>query len=89
MSDRSAIEWTDATWSPVTGCTKVSDGCLHCYIERTPPFRMAGRRFKGPAIGASTGADPGGRRVTAAGARGAWIARQGERDAALPEERAG
>ncbi len=34
MSDRSAIEWTDATWNPVTGCTKVSAGCKHCYAER-------------------------------------------------------
>jgi len=33
MSDRSAIEWTDATWNPVTGCTKVSPGCTHCYAE--------------------------------------------------------
>lgn len=39
------IEWTDETWNPVTGCTKVSPGCAHCYIERTPPMRMAGRRF--------------------------------------------
>jgi protein gp37 len=31
MSDRSGIEWTDATWNPVTGCTKVSPGCDHCY----------------------------------------------------------
>jgi len=31
---RSAIEWTDATWNPVTGCTKVSPGCTHCYAER-------------------------------------------------------
>jgi protein gp37 len=46
MSDVSAIEWTDATWNPVTGCTRVSPGCAHCYIERTPPFRMAGRRFE-------------------------------------------
>jgi protein gp37 len=45
MSDHSAIEWTDATWNPVTGCTKVSPGCAHCYIERTPAFRIAGRRF--------------------------------------------
>ena len=45
MSDGTAIEWTDATWNPVTGCTKVSPGCAHCYIERTPPFRIAGRRF--------------------------------------------
>ena len=45
MSEYSAIEWTDATWNPVTGCTKVSPGCAHCYIERTPAFRIAGRRF--------------------------------------------
>ncbi len=31
MSDRTAIEWTDATWNPVTGCTQVSPGCDHCY----------------------------------------------------------
>lgn len=34
MSDRSAIEWTDATWNPVRGCTKISAGCKHCYAER-------------------------------------------------------
>jgi protein gp37 len=34
MADRTAIEWTDATWNPVTGCTKVSAGCDHCYAER-------------------------------------------------------
>jgi protein gp37 len=34
MSDGSAIEWTDATWNPVTGCSKVSPGCDHCYAER-------------------------------------------------------
>src|SRR4051812_36834283 len=28
-----AIEWTDATWNPVTGCSKVSPGCAHCYAE--------------------------------------------------------
>lgn len=33
MSSSSAIEWTDATWNPVTGCTKVSPGCAHCYAE--------------------------------------------------------
>lgn len=33
MSDRSTIEWTDATWNPVTGCTKVSPGCDNCYAE--------------------------------------------------------
>ena len=33
MSDQTGIEWTDATWNPVTGCTKVSPGCDHCYAE--------------------------------------------------------
>jgi protein gp37 len=33
MSDRSPIEWTDATWNPVRGCTKISPGCKHCYAE--------------------------------------------------------
>ena len=48
---KSAIEWTDETWNPVTGCTKVSAGCKHCYAEREWP-RMtrlapayAGRAF--------------------------------------------
>ena len=34
MGDKSAIEWTDATWNPVTGCTKISPGCKNCYAER-------------------------------------------------------
>jgi protein gp37 len=34
MADRSAIEWTEATWNPVTGCSKVSPGCAHCFAER-------------------------------------------------------
>ena len=34
MAEFSAIEWTDATWNPVTGCTKVSPGCKFCYAER-------------------------------------------------------
>jgi protein gp37 len=34
VSDHSSIEWTDATWNPVTGCTKVSPGCKNCYAER-------------------------------------------------------
>jgi len=33
MSDHSKIEWTNATWNPVRGCTKISPGCLHCYAE--------------------------------------------------------
>jgi protein gp37 len=34
VGDKSAIEWTEATWNPVSGCTKVSPGCKHCYAER-------------------------------------------------------
>lgn len=33
MSDHSTIEWTDATWNPVTGCDKISPGCKNCYAE--------------------------------------------------------
>ena len=33
MSSTSKIEWTDATWNPVRGCTKISPGCKHCYAE--------------------------------------------------------
>jgi len=43
MSSRTAIEWTDATWNPGTGCTKVSPGCDHCYA-----LRFA-ERFRGVA----------------------------------------
>lgn len=34
MANSSSIEWTEATWNPLTGCTKVSTGCKHCYAER-------------------------------------------------------
>src|SRR3954471_3075296 len=33
MADRSRIEWTEATWNPVTGCSEVSPGCAHCYAK--------------------------------------------------------
>jgi protein gp37 len=33
MADHSSIEWTDATWNPIRGCTKISPGCAHCYAE--------------------------------------------------------
>lgn len=47
MAENSPIEWTDATWNPVTGCTKVSPGCKHCYAERlaTRLQRMANPRY--------------------------------------------
>jgi protein gp37 len=41
MSEVSTIEWTDATWNPVRGCTKVSPGCKHCYAE------VFAERFRG------------------------------------------
>ncbi len=34
MATKSKIEWTESTWNPVTGCTKISEGCQHCYAER-------------------------------------------------------
>ncbi len=34
MAAKSAIEWTESTWNPLTGCTKISPGCKHCYAER-------------------------------------------------------
>jgi protein gp37 len=34
MATKSNIEWTEMTWNPVTGCTKISQGCKHCYAER-------------------------------------------------------
>lgn len=40
MSDNSKIEWTDATWNPITGCSVVSPGCTNCYA-----MRLAGTRF--------------------------------------------
>lgn len=48
MSSQSGIEWTDATWNPVTGCTKVSPGCKNCYAERlaTRLRAMGNRRYQ-------------------------------------------
>lgn len=44
MGERTSIEWTEATWNPVTGCTKVSPGCAYCYAERITT-RLGGPRF--------------------------------------------
>lgn len=45
MGDRTGIEWCDATWNPVTGCTKVSAGCKFCYAERDFHRPYPGRDF--------------------------------------------
>lgn len=45
MGDKTGIEWTDATWNPVTGCTKVSQGCKHCYAERVFPRVYSGAQI--------------------------------------------
>ena len=39
MANNSSIEWTESTWNPLTGCTKISSGCKHCYAERMA-FRL-------------------------------------------------
>jgi protein gp37 len=44
MSTTSPIEWTDRTWNPIRGCTRVSAGCVHCYAERVA------YRFSGPGL---------------------------------------
>ena len=46
MAYDSKIEWTDATWNPVRGCTKISPGCVHCYAET---FAERWRGLKGHA----------------------------------------
>jgi len=53
MSNNSKIEWTDATWNPVRGCTKISPGCAHCYAE------TFAERFRGvPGHAYEQGFDP-------------------------------
>ncbi len=44
MSDKTGIEWTDATWNPIRGCSRVSEGCRNCYAE------SVARRFSGPGL---------------------------------------
>lgn len=45
MGNRSKIEWTDATWNPVTGCSRVSEGCRNCYAERLSGGRLSHTRL--------------------------------------------
>ena len=44
MADNTRIEWTDATWNPLRGCSRVSEGCRHCYAEQVAA------RFSGPGL---------------------------------------
>jgi protein gp37 len=53
VSDKSAIEWTDATWNPTTGCDRVSPGCAHCYA-----LDLAGRLKKMNAPAYQNDGDP-------------------------------
>lgn len=53
---KSSIEWTESTWNPVTGCTKISRGCKHCYAERMAK-RLLGRvpgSCQDPAMGSQS-----------------------------------
>lgn len=50
MSDKSRIEWTDATWNPIRGCSRVSEGCRNCYAERMAArFSDPGQPYHGLA----------------------------------------
>jgi protein gp37 len=57
MADSSAIEWTDATWNPVTGCDRVSPGCAHCYaLDLAARLkRMGNRRYQKDGAPKSSG----------------------------------
>lgn len=67
MADKSAIEWTDATWNPVTGCDRVSPGCAHCYAldlaarlksMHNPRYQVDGDpKTSGPGFGVTLHSD--------------------------------
>src|SRR5438046_704384 len=52
MGDKTRIEWAEATWNPVAGCTKISPGCAYCYAERIT-VRLGGLPFL-PDVGQVT-----------------------------------
>ncbi len=58
MSTKTSIEWTERTWNPTTGCTKVSDGCQNCYAE-TMAHRLKAMRVKGYENGFALALQPG------------------------------
>lgn len=56
MADKTGIEWTDATWNPVRGCTRVSEGCRNCYAETVAArFNGPGQPYEGLASRTSSG----------------------------------
>jgi len=56
VSARTRIEWTDATWNPIRGCTRVSEGCRNCYAERVAArFSGYGQPYAGLAVMTSAG----------------------------------
>jgi protein gp37 len=51
MGTKTSIEWTDSTWGPLRGCSRVSEGCRNCYAERIAArFCGPGRPFEGLAV---------------------------------------
>jgi protein gp37 len=51
MGDKTSIEWTDATWNPIRGCSRVSEGCRNCYAERVAArFSGHGMPYEGLAV---------------------------------------
>jgi protein gp37 len=56
LSDKTSIEWTDATWNPIRGCTRVSEGCRNCYAERVAArFSNPGQPYHGLAVRTRSG----------------------------------
>jgi len=56
MAGESTIEWTDATWNPIRGCSRVSEGCRNCYAERVAArFSGPGKPYEGLAVMAYAG----------------------------------
>src|SRR6185295_14646626 len=57
MADKSKIEWTDATWNPIRGCSVVSEGCRHCYaMQVAARFSDKGQAYEGLAYRNESGA---------------------------------
>lgn len=81
MGDKTGIEWTDATWNPIRGCTRVSEGCRNCYAERVAArFSDPGQPYHGLARRVAVAHDDKTGRVLETEAR--WTG-----DVALVEER--